>query len=522
MKSIFLKSSIGRTFLVLPDFPENEPSSTPYIIFFDKENMLRYFELKEYYLEKHKAFYALPRPIGIEKLTGSWNYFFVVLLDSEEIKEFFVTKIFPKMNITEFPDYLVLIEESPNSESLVIEANKRFCTLFYIEVADKLIPISYAPFNYTRQEFSSYNNHKTILSLGNARNFTMSYLKNGELTISPNFGELSNLYEIDAMEFLVASIVGKEKKDLFVLQEEDSYSIVNDFSTRISRLQNIKHLNHINSHFANLLYDNNITKSEMICIVYDNISYNSRDEIVGSEFVYGNLKNMKVAGKWKPLPLPGGDIANVEPWRIALAAIKEVINDELDTLDLSIVKNIKDNPHYSYIFNAINKKVISYSLTSSMHHIIAAIGEILFFEENVKNFDFFELMLDDTIKNNIMENYEVKIYKDDGIYLIDTYELIKKIILDIFEGKDKREIFSKALQSILSNTLELVKIISKETSIKSVGLTGEVFKHPNILKSTLEILQKNKFEVYLPQKIPLDDSSLSVGQILSFLFSDES
>ncbi len=132
-------------------------------------------------------------------------------------------------------------------------------------------------------------------------------------------------------------------------------------------------------------------------------------------------------------------------------------------------------------------------------------------------------MLDETtIKSKTKETYELNLYNEDETYLIDTYALIKKILVEIFDGKDRREIFSSALQIILSNTLNMVKKIAKETSIKKVGLTGEVFKHPNILKLTYETLRKEGFEVFLPVNIPLDDSSLSLGQILCFLFMDES
>ncbi|MGC8770316.1 MAG: hypothetical protein ACP5Q5_03570 [Brevinematia bacterium] len=514
MKNVFLKFSIGRTFIVKKEL-DSKNGNIPYILLFERDKLTKYFEISEKNLETYKAFYLAPRPIGIEVITKSWNYFNVILLDNEEIQNIFIQKICPKIGEISLPDFLILTEEAPQPDSMIIEINKKFCSVFYIEVNKTLVPVTYAPFNYTHLPLDS-EVKKTILSFGNEKNFTMSVLKNNEITISPNFGELSNLYELDALEFLIKSIVSNEKNNITYLQEEDSYSIINNLPIRHHNQKNIFTVNHIESHFVNLLYDNNI-KEKIIGIIYDSISYDTKDEIAGSNIVLGDINNFQAIGKWKPLPLPGGDIANIEPWRIALGALKELLKSDLESLELPIIKSVKDNPHYSYLFDAINKNVISYSLSSSMHHIIAAIGEILFFEGSVKNFDFFEMMVDETIKSEINEYYDLPIMKEEEIYLIDTYELIRNVLKDVFEQKDRRLIFGIALKSILLNTIKLLKTISKEHSIDKIGISGELFKHPNILQTTIKTLEKEGFNVILPKHIPLDDSAISVGQIIAFL-----
>ncbi len=513
MRDVFLKFSIGRTFTLEKELDYSENNDIPYLIFFDKNLLTKYFEISEKNLNNLKAFYVSPRPLGIEKVTKVWNYFHVILIDSEELKEFFLHKICPKIGEISFPEFLVMIEKAPSTNSIIIDVNKKLCSIFYIEVLDKIIPVTYAPFNYSHLTIEKEIKN-TILSFGNEKNFTMSILRNKEITISPNFGELSNLYEIDALEFLIKSMISNEKGHIKFLQEEDNHSVLDNLSLKHINPNNISQVNHIFAHFINLIYDNEINNENIIGIIYDSISYNSKDEITGSEIVFGNKKEMKSIGKWKPIPLPGGDIANIEPWRIALGALKELLKFDLDSLELPIVKNVKDNPHYSYLFDAINKNVISYSLSSSMHHIIAAIGEILFFEGTLKNFDYFEMLLDETLKSNTNEYYDLPIAKDEDCYYIDTYELIRNILKDTFEQKDKHTIFRIALNSILFNTVKLLKIISREFSTKNVGISGEIFKHPNILKVTLETLEKEGFKLYLPKNIPLDDSALSVGQIL--------
>ena len=521
MNKVFLKFSKGRTFLVLTDPGMLRISDTPYFLFFEKDKMLAYFDIDN--ATEKTSFYALPKKETLDKYNIEFRYYHILLIQELEAKKFFYQKVLPlfKDFVKNEVDFLILIEKIPEFDSTVIDTVHKISSVFYNTYSKKALPVSYCPFNYSILPFSAEKSHKFILSLGNSRNFTISYLKNGEINISPNFGELDNLYELETMEYTIASLIEKENKEYLVVQEQDNYSVVNEVASRFAKFKKVKSVSHIFSHFANLLYDNKIDEN-VLCILFDNISYNSEDEIMGGEILYGNLKEMKIAGRWKPLPLPGGDIANIEPWRIALGTLKEITSENLENLDLPIVKNVKDNPHHSYIFNAINQKIVSYSLSSSMHHILAAIGELLFFEDNLKNFDYFELLVETSIENNSKEFKDLSISKKEDVYIIDTYQLFKKILQDIFSGRKKKAIFKNVLSSLVYNTLELIERLSKEYNTKKVGLTGEIFKHSHILNVFTQRLEKEGYEVLLPINIPLDDTAISVGQIIYTYYNTNS
>ena len=150
-----------------------------------------------------------------------------------------------------------------------------------------------------------------------------------------------------------------------------------------------------------------------------------------------------------------------------------------------------------------------------MHHIIAALGELLDFAESTYDFDFFENMMDKFfIEQYTGEYYKINIFEDNGIFYADTYELFTRVIGDLFTSITKENLVYKAIFGISKATVDLVEIISKKYHEKKVFLTGEFFKHQHFLTVFYNDLVKRGLEVYIHKDIPVDDSSISVGQIL--------
>ncbi len=521
MKPIFLKFPSGRIFTVLLDISKSRNAERNTILFFDEKTLTKYFEVSPQAItKKFMAFFASPTKIGMSNITKKGGFFYVCLCATEALKKFFEENVFPVIksennNI----DYLILSEELSGKKE-VFEITGDFCPTFNIYCMNQLIPVSYSPFSYYGIEIDQKDQKKQYLSLGYEKDFTISYLEDNQITISPNFGELDNLYEIDAMDIMVNSIIGHGKfKNITILKDYNNYSMISDYTRRFPVVNSV---NHIFSHMANVLYDNDLLKEKSIGIVYDSISYDDSDQIRGSEVLYGSLGSLEIAGGWKPLPLPGGDIANIEPWRIALAVLKEVTKTDLESIKLPLIKHIKDNPNYSYIFDAINQGNISYSLSSSMHHIIAALGEIIFYEEATYDFEYFENMMDQSIVEKLTgKAYDIPIIEEDGKYLVDTYQLFKVVISEILAKVEAQQLISNVILSISQATAQLIEKISKKHKEKKVVLAGEYFKHPHFLTIIYQELDKKGFKLFMPRNIPIDDSGISVGQLLFYYYSNQ-
>jgi hydrogenase maturation protein HypF len=512
MKPIFLRFPSQRTFLVIEDMSKAKNNKKAFVFLFNKEALLENFSIPGEALDKGVAcFYLAATEAGVKNITQKEGMFYVVLAYDGLLKEF-DKNVFPNLESGGKKGFFILSEEPPH-KNVSIEIKESISPFFTVCFLNQLFPVSYTPFSYQNLDFPQKEPKKEILSLGNEKNFTIAYLESDSIVVSPNFGELESLYEIDAMDVLVNSIMGHlHFKNLLMVKDTNIYSMISNYTQRFPRVKSVRH---VFSHVANSMFDCGFTKEKGIGIVFDSISYDEGDQILGSEIVYGKIGDFDVVGGWKPIPLPGGDIANIEPWRIALAVIKETLKKDFSEIDLPMVKSLQENANYGYIFKAINESLISYSLSSSMHHIIAALGEILFYQESTYDFEFFESRLDRLLLDQKKhEKYSIAIYEEEDKLLADSYQLFESVVSELLKKADPVHLIDKAMMSIASATAELTEKVSRKYNEKKVFLAGEFFKYPHFFALVYQELVKKGLEVHVPKKIPLDDSSISVGQLI--------
>lgn len=517
MNDVFLKFLSGRTFQIIENYDQAKNRERTYVLFSDVSLFRKYFDLEAGIAMKScGCLFVNPSKLGVKNLTGREGGFYVIICDTQKIRE----RVAETGKEIPPGDYIILTEEPSVSSATVVDIPENICTVFQISALNTMIPVSASPFSHLEIDFSQEGEKKEFLSFGNEAKFTLSYLKDDRLTLSANFGALEGLYEIDGMDSLVHSVIGHMKfRTLTVIKDFNSYSVISDYIHKFPKVRNVSH---VFAHMANTMYDNGFTREKGIGVIYDSVSYDEGDQVLGSEILYGSLGDFETAGSWKPVPLPGGDIANIEPWRIALALVKEILKGDFNNFDIPLINHIKKNPDYKYIFNAINNKNINYSLSYSMHHIIAALGEILTYEASTYDFDFFEKKIDAFFLERVTsDNYSIKISEEDGKLVIDTYELFSKTISDIFAKVDTEQLIYRSISSIARATMEAVEKVSKKHGEKKVFLGGELFKHPGFLTLIYNQLTEKGFKVYLPKRIPVDDSGVSAGQLIYSYFEND-
>jgi len=77
---------------------------------------------------------------------------------------------------------------------------------------------------------------------------------------------------------------------------------------------------HHEAHIAAAIVDNSVT-GDVIGIAFDGTGYGPDGNIWGGEFFVGNARRFKRAGCLEYVPMPGGDMAVKEPWRMAASCL---------------------------------------------------------------------------------------------------------------------------------------------------------------------------------------------------------
>jgi hydrogenase maturation factor HypF (carbamoyltransferase family) len=520
MNRAYLRFPSGRTFLISEDISELREGKRPIFVFWNEETLKANFEIATRTpLPECYCYFAPPTKLGLKNITKREGIFRVILCNSKDAKDCLGSGVKAcgeeaEGRLTHF----ILSDEHAKPGSPVVEFTDNLCPRFFVNALDGDYPVSLSPFSFTSVPFPLAEADEIgLLSLGDEAEFSLAYLEKGKITVSPDYGELAGFYEIEEMDRLVNSVMGHlQYRNVTVLREFSNFSLTSNYIRRFAHARTVDHLH---SHLAAVMFDNGFNDEKGIGIVYDGESQGENDLVQGGEILYGRPGEFETVARWSPVPLPGGEIANVEPWRIALAVLRESTRKDLNELSIPLVEKLREKQGERYVFDAINNGDISYSLSSSMRHIVAAVGELLDFEEQTWDFNYFENQMDkDVIEDYAGEHYPVSVKTEEDLLILNTFDLFRGIVQDLFTQAVPENLVYKTFFGILSATVAVVETLSKKFRTKDVFLSGEFFRHPHFVEIFHSALTGKGFRVHVHRTLPVDDSGISVGQLIQYWF----
>ena len=83
---------------------------------------------------------------------------------------------------------------------------------------------------------------------------------------------------------------------------------------------------------------------------------------------------------------------------------------------------------------------------------------------------------------------------------------------DAMAGIPTSKISARFHNGLAEAVRETVQKISRDTSLRSVVLSGGVWQNMTLLQKTISLLRKDGFEIYIHREVPTNDGGLSLGQ----------
>ncbi len=282
---------------------------------------------------------------------------------------------------------------------------------------------------------------------------------------------------------------------------------------------------HHHAHIVACMAENGLDAAETtIGVAFDGTGYGTDGAIWGGEFLLSNYHTFQRVAHLSYVPLPGGDLAVREPWRLTLAYLYQAgiewtpdlrpvtfgrqalaaIPGDLDVLAHQIASGV----------NA--------PLTSSMGRLFDAVASLVGLRQTV-NYEAQAAIELEALAAAVGMDGPARPYlfelqtavPDTGAIKIDSAPVFQSILEDLRLGRSAGLIAAKFHAGVARMVLDVCKIIRQRTGCEQVALSGGVWQNVTLLKQTLELLEADRFKVFTHHQAPPNDGGLALGQALA-------
>jgi len=352
------------------------------------------------------------------------------------------------------------------------------------------------------------SNMKDILACGPNMKNTFCISKDGFLFLSQFNGDLENL---ETFEHYKNNI--EHFKEVFSFTPK---VIAHDMhpgylSTKYALDYDLPKMavQHHHAHIVSCMFENHLER-KVIGICFDGTGYGTDGKIWGGEFMVCDKKEFARMGHLDYIKMPGGEKAIKEPWRMGVSYLYKALGSKKETRGGLFERYGEAAVKLIDIIDAN----INCPQTSSMGRLFDAVSNIIEITDKVTYEGQAAIELEALSDIEIQEAYSYKIIKQQDMYIIEPYEMIKEVIKDKLNGVCRKIMASKFQNTIVNLSVSMCTYLREDTSINEVALSGGVFQNPYLLKKTSRDLGKEGFVVYTHTHLPSNDGGVAIGQII--------
>ena len=363
-----------------------------------------------------------------------------------------------------------------------------------------------------------------ILGCGAGLKNTFSLTRKNTIFPSQHIGDLDNL---ETADFYQESI--HHLQSLYQIKPE---AVACDLHPDYLSSQYAKSLDlplytvqHHHAHAVAVMAEHRLTEP-LLAIVLDGVGLGTDGTLWGGEILKTSLTDFERLGHLSHLPLPGGDAASTEPWRMGLSALYSSYGMEgilarnlpanlqhLEKEKLSIISSMLENS-----FNC--------PLSSSCGRLFDAIANLLGLRDTMSYEGQAAMELEalakiaktnnwlDTAWHNLHKASDNSLCYRGGKWEISSTKFVKMIVDEMKKNRDVSSIALDFHLMLIESMSQLALRLAKETGIRQVVLSGGCMQNSLLLEGFFFLLKQNDLEVYTGNALPINDGSISIGQAI--------
>jgi hydrogenase maturation protein HypF len=266
---------------------------------------------------------------------------------------------------------------------------------------------------------------------------------------------------------------------------------------------------HHHAHVASCLADNGVDR-RVIGVAWDGTGHGADGHVWGGEFLVADLGGFERAGHLELVPLPGGEAAIREPWRMAAVFLRAAYGEAMAGLDLAFVRRL-DRVAWRVLARAADQG-LNAPLTSSAGRLFDAVASLLGLRDRAVFEAQAAMELEALAEPEADRIYPARLDGSGDALVVRTTDIVRGIVEDLLAEVPAARIaarFHATLADVLARVCERIR---ERTGLGTVALSGGVFQNAWLQAAAIGRLEIGGFEVYTHGQVPANDGGLALGQ----------
>jgi hydrogenase maturation protein HypF len=352
----------------------------------------------------------------------------------------------------------------------------------------------------------------SILGVGGHYKSAIALKVKGNIFVGQHLGDLQTSESVRVFE--------KAVNDLTDFYAPPVVSYAGDlhpdyFSTRFARNSGKEFfaVQHHHAHIAAGMAEHDLDE-EVLGLAWDGTGLGDDQTIWGGEFLLCTRRDYQRFGHVRTFRLPGGDKTARQPCKTALGLIFELSAGQLEAYcDLPCFAQF--SLQELKVLSQMLKNGTNSPLTSSMGRLFDAVSALIGLCQQSSFEGQAAMMMEFALAAETGEDHYPCVFVDrqtaDGIvWIFDWAKMIRVIIADV-----RAQVRLGLISLKFHNTLvELAVAMAQRAGCSTVVLGGGCFQNKYLLEQITDRLRTAGFAVYWPQRIPINDGGLALGQVV--------
>ena len=364
---------------------------------------------------------------------------------------------------------------------------------------------------YAPKPLALVKQYPSVLGLGAHLKSTVCILKGDFAFLSPHIGDMETPEARDFFHESVATLrrITRCDPDIVACDMHPDYHttwIASQMERRVVQVQ------HHHAHIAGCMAENRIT-GDVIGLAMDGTGYGLDRRIWGGEFLVADEADFQRAGHIRYFPLPGGDAAVKQPWRVAAALLMECFEDDWSRMAEALHILPEHIPYES--MEAVVRQKIQTVFTSSLGRVFDAVSCLLGIRRQVSYEGQAAMELEACARARTASSkalpYDILMDRE---IILDFYPAIRRLVEDRIRGRGVSDLAGAFHATLVQSFVKVAQEIRDATGLNRVVLSGGCFQNRLLLDGCITELDLKGFDVYTHHLVPTNDGGISLGQVL--------